>query len=103
MILAGEPLVVALISVAEEAIIRRLGSRRVCGSCGITQSVSDESDAPGGSCPYCGGRLARRHDDEPATVRRRLRNYAAFAEPLVEYYRARPSFAAIDGLQTPTR
>ena len=102
-ILAGEPLVIALFSVAEEALIRRLGSRRVCGSCGITQSVSGGSETQEDACPYCGGRLARRHDDEPATVRRRLRNYAAFAEPLVEYYRTRQSFASIDGLQHPNQ
>jgi adenylate kinase len=95
------PLIVALISVPDEAIIRRLGSRRVCQSCSITQSVSDASDSQNDSCPYCGGRLVRRQDDEPATIRRRLQNYAAFAEPLIEYYRARPSFGSIDGLQQP--
>jgi adenylate kinase len=98
-IVGGALLIVTLFSVAEEALIRRLGSRRVCESCGITQSVSDETGTQEEACPYCGGRLARRHDDEPATVRRRLRNYAAFAEPLIDYYRSRPSFAAIDGLQ----
>jgi adenylate kinase len=102
-ILAGAPLIVALISVADEAIIRRLGKRRVCESCAITQSVSEGSDAQNDSCPYCGGRLVRRQDDEPATIRRRLENYTAFAEPLIEYYRARPSFASIDGLQHPNK
>lgn len=99
--LHGEPLIVTLISVADEAIITRLGSRRVCASCTITQSVSDASDAQNDSCPYCGGRLVRRQDDEPEVVRRRLATYASFAEPLVAYYRVRPSFAAIDGLQSP--
>jgi adenylate kinase len=100
-ILGGAPLVVALLSIAEEPLVRRLGSRRVCESCSITQSVSDDSDAQNDSCPYCGGRLVRRHDDEPETVRRRLQNYAAFAEPLIAYYRERPSFASIDALQHP--
>jgi adenylate kinase len=98
-ILASAPLIVALISVADEAIVRRLGNRRICESCTITQSVSKGSDGQNDSCPYCGGRLVRRHDDDPATIRRRLENYHAFAEPLIEYYRARPSFAAVDGLQ----
>src|SRR6476659_10948831 len=34
-LLAGAPLIVALISVPDEAIVRRLGSRRVCESCSI--------------------------------------------------------------------
>ena len=99
--LAGGPLIVALISVPDEAIVRRLGRRRICESCTITQSVSDASDAQNDSCPYCGGRLVRRQDDEPDVVRRRLATYAAFAEPLIAYYRSRPSFAEIEGLQSP--
>jgi adenylate kinase len=102
-ILGGAPLIVALISVPDDAIIRRLGNRRVCESCSITQSVSGGSEGQNESCPYCGGRLVRRQDDEPATVRRRLQNYAEFAEPLIEYYRNRPSFASIDGLQHPNK
>ena len=99
-ILNGQPLIVALIDVPDEDIVRRLGSRRVCESCSITQSVSDVS---GGveHCPYCGGNLIRRPDDEPATVRRRLATYAALAEPLVAYYRSRPTFAVVDGRHSP--
>ena len=102
-LLAGAPLIVALISVPDEAIVRRLGSRRVCESCSITQSVSEGSDGQNDSCPYCGGRLVRRQDDEPATIRRRLQNYAEFAEPVIAYYRSRPSFASIDGVQHPNQ
>jgi adenylate kinase len=94
-------LIVALITVEDEAIVRRLGRRRVCDSCGITQSVSDASDAQNESCPYCGGRLVRRPDDDPAVVRRRLATYAALAQPLVAYYRDRRSFGSIDGLRPP--
>jgi adenylate kinase len=94
-------LIVALITVDDEAIVRRLGRRRVCESCSITQSVSDAGDGENESCPYCGGRLVRRPDDEPAVVRRRLATYAALAEPLVEYYRGRPSFGSRDGLRPP--
>jgi adenylate kinase len=97
--LAGAPLIVALISVADDAIIARLSNRRICETCTITQSVFVGSEGENDACPYCGGRLVRRHDDAPATIRRRLENYAAFAEPLIEYYRARPAFGAIDGLQ----
>ena len=98
-ILDGQPLIVAHISVPDEAIIQRLGNRRVCESCSITQSVSDISDAQNDSCPYCGGNLVRRQDDDPAVVAHRLAMYAAFAGPLVEYYRSRTTFATIDGLR----
>jgi adenylate kinase len=98
-ILAGASLITVLISVPDEAIVHRLGTRRVCESCTITQSVSDVSGAHGESCPYCGGRLMRRQDDEPDVVRRRLASYASFAGPLVDFYRQRARGGAVDGLQ----
>ncbi len=100
-IIEGEPLVVILISVPDDEIVRRLSSRRVCQSCGITQSVSDAADPQAESCPYCGGTLIRRVDDAPATVRHRLATYASAAEPVIQFYRQRPGFVAIDGLQEP--
>jgi adenylate kinase len=94
-------LVVALIAVSDKEIVKRLGSRRVCEACRITQSVSGTSNTQAESCPYCGGTLVRRQDDDPDTVRYRLATYATFAQPLIEYYRRRPSFTSLDGLQRP--
>jgi adenylate kinase len=95
------PLVVALIEAAAEEIVRRLGKRRVCGSCGITQAVSADTEEQIDPCPYCGGTLVRRQDDEPATVRHRLATYAEYAGPVIAYYRDRPTFGAVDGLRHP--
>lgn len=100
-LLGGAPLIAVLIAVADEAIVGRLGSRRVCESCAIPQSVTEGSSEHGQSCPYCGGRLVRRPDDAPEVIRRRLATYAALAGPLVDYYRQRPGFGSVDGLQTP--
>ena len=99
--LEGRSLIVALIAVPDDAIVRRLSSRRVCTSCRLTQSVSDADDPHAETCPYCGGRLARREDDEPETVRRRLAIYASLAEPVIAHYRPRSGFITIDGLQPP--
>ena len=96
------PLVVILIRAADEAIVQRLGKRRVCRSCAITQSVSVDTEVQIDPCPYCGGKLVRRQDDDPATVRHRLAMYASFAQPIISYYQARPTFGAVDGLQPAT-
>ena len=99
-IMTGTPLVVALIAVADAEIVQRLSSRRICQSCSLTQSVSDPAPAHIESCPYCGGTLVRRDDDEPETVRRRLATYASFAEPVIAFYRDRPGFFAVNGVQS---
>ncbi len=96
-----EPLVVILIQAVDEEIVRRLGKRRVCRACGITQSVLVDTDEQLDPCPYCGGRLIRRQDDHPDTVRRRLATYATFAEPIIGFYRSRDMFGTVDGLQHP--
>ncbi len=95
--LAGPGTIIVLIEVPDAEIVRRMGTRRVCDACRLTQSVSDAFHPDSEPCPYCGGNLVRRPDDEPATVRHRLATYAAFAAPIIDHYRPRPSFAAIDG------
>jgi adenylate kinase len=95
---APDSFVVALIDVPGDAIVKRMSSRRVCDSCGLTQSVSHESTAEE-HCPYCGGDLIVRPDDHPDTVRRRLETYAEVATPVVEYYRPRTGFGEVNGLQ----
>lgn len=93
--MAAAPLIIVLIDVPDEEITRRLGVRRVCEACGITQSVSQVGDVE--PCPYCGGRLIRREDDEPETVRRRLRTYAETAAPVIAHYRDRREYGVVDG------
>ena len=95
----GATTIVVLIEVPDSEIVRRMGTRRVCDACRLTQSVSDAFHPDSEPCPYCGGNLVRRPDDEPNTVRHRLATYAAFAAPIIELYRPRPSFASIDGTQ----
>ena len=89
------PLVVIDIEVPEEALVQRLGERRICRSCGwIAAPGSDR-------CARCGGELIQRRDDELDIVRERLRVYARDTQPLVEFYRRRPSFRSVDGDQPP--
>ena len=88
------PLVVVNIEVPEERLIERLTLRRICGSCGWNA-------VPGMTqCSKCGGALVQRRDDNVEVVRERLRVYARETEPLVEFYRRRPTFRVVDGDQT---
>src|SRR5215217_6570304 len=95
-------LVVVHIAAPEEEIVRRLGSRRICRSCGLTQSGSD-AGPHGEDCPYCGGTLIRREDDEPETVRKRLATYASLSGPLIALFSSRRGYIAVNGLQPPDK
>jgi len=128
-ILTGpDPLVIVDIVVPEAELVRRLASRMICERCGANAPMDDaDGDAadrmvmPGANpsasetvaavrataepqrCRRCGGRLVQRSDDNDAVVRERLKVYYRQSEPLVEYYRGRPTFRSIDGAQPPDR
>ena len=62
---------------------------RVCAKCGASYHIVNKPSAKEGVCDRCGGELAIRKDDEPATVLDRLKAYHEQTEPLVEFYRQR--------------
>ena len=100
-IMAGrDPLIVVEIVVPEEELVRRLGTRMICENCGANAPIGDGAT---GVCARCGGRLVQRADDNQAVVIERLKVYHRQSEPLVEYYKVRPTFRSIDGAQTPDR
>ena len=124
-----DPLVVVDIEVPEAELVRRLGARLICEDCGATAAGFEEGDRaaadtmvmpPGAGaagesnaaeravneprrCRRCGGRLVQRSDDNEAVARERLKVFKRQTEPLIEYYRVRPTFWSIDGAQTPDR
>jgi adenylate kinase len=81
----------------EETILRRLGGRLVCQGCGQTYHREFRPPRQTGRCDRCGGEVVRRHDDDPATHRERLRTYLERTQPLVEYYRGRGLLREVDG------
>jgi adenylate kinase len=92
---AQGPLVVIDVVVPEQELVRRLGSRRICGSCGTNAD-------PGTTvCGKCGGELVVRADDDVHVVRERLNVYERATRPVLDYYRARPTFRVVNGAQAP--
>jgi adenylate kinase len=92
------PPVIIILDVPDEEIVRRLSRRRVCQSCQNSATVPAQSSVFGDQCEACGGRLIRRFDDEPATVRRRLETHHKVVAPVVEHYRPRGCVVTVDGL-----
>jgi adenylate kinase len=92
------PLLVVELVVPEEDLVRRLAGRRICSKCGENAGVDD-----GPTCRRCGGELTQRPDDREEVVRERLNVYARSTKPLVDFYRARPTFRTVNGAQAPDR
>jgi adenylate kinase len=125
------PLIVLDIVVPELELVRRLSTRMICAECGANAGAFADAETsvekmvmPAGAvagaaspevaavvrsqtdplhCRRCGGRLVQRSDDNDAVVLERLKVYHRQTEPLVEYYRTRPTFRSIDGAQGPER
>lgn len=85
------------ISVADEAIEQRLGGRRVCESCGASYHMAFKPPKEDGVCNKCGGKLIIRKDDQPETVRDRLRVYHEQTEPLKGFYEKKGILTVVMG------
>ena len=77
------------IEVADEAIIRRLGGRRLCSKCGSSYHVDYKPTAVAGICDKCNGELITRADDKPEVIKSRLDIYHEQTEPLKDFYAAK--------------
>ncbi len=97
-----DPLIVVDIAVPEAELVRRLSSRRVCRDCGTNADAGATAAAGAGDerCGKCGGRLEQRSDDTEAVVLERLKVYRRDTQPLVDYYRPRPTFRSVNGAQS---
>lgn len=85
------------LEVPDDVIIQRLSGRLVCGSCGASYHVTHNPSNDPTICDRCGGKLIARKDDEPATVRERLKVYHELTEPLKDFYGPRGTLYPVEG------
>lgn len=84
------------LEVPEETLILRLTGRRLCGSCGATFNIYFQPTRQAGVCDVCSGPLTKRVDDEPETVRERLRVYHGQSSPVLKIYQERGALHSIE-------
>jgi len=85
------------IRVSDDEIVRRLSGRLICSEC---QSTFHKIFSPFKVCPFdkCEGEyLYRREDDEPETIRARLKVFQNMTAPLVEFYEQAGLLVPVDG------
>ena len=85
------------VDVPDENIINRMSGRRACPKCGATYHIQYVPPKKDGICDECGAELVIRDDDRPETVKNRLAVYHEQTQPLVEYYKKKEVYRAVDG------
>ena len=85
------------VDVPDENIIRRMSGRRACLNCGATYHIVTIPPKKEGICDVCGSELVLRDDDQPETVKNRLKVYHEQTQPLIEYYTGKGVLRTVDG------
>lgn len=85
------------VDVPDENIVRRMGGRRACLSCGATYHIEHVPPKAEGICDTCGQELVLRDDDKPETVQNRLNVYHEQTQPLIDFYKDKGVLRTVDG------
>lgn len=88
--------------ISDEAVIKRLSTRRVCKKCGANFNILTLPPKKEGVCDACSGELFQRDDDKQDSILHRMNVYREQTEPLIDFYRQKGQLTDIDGAtQTP--
>jgi adenylate kinase len=79
--------VIMQLNVPDWIIIERLSTRRICKNCGAVYNLKFLKPKVEGVCDKCGGPLYQRSDDNPETIKNRLKVYQEQTIPLIAFYK----------------
>ena len=85
-----------LLDASREALLERLGGRRVCPKCGAGFHVKSLPPKVEGVCDACGAALEIRKDDQPATIAHRLEVYEQATAPVIGFYEKAGTLRRLD-------
>jgi adenylate kinase len=86
--------------VPDEVVLDRILNRRLCSKCGLDYNLIFHRPAQADVCDVCGGPLITRADDSPEAVRARLQDYHSKTEPILELFRKKELYLAVDGTKS---
>lgn len=92
---------VVSIEVDDDLVIGRLSGRMGCTKCGEIYHADTKPPKREGLCDKCNGPLFVRTDDQPETIRDRLKVFHENTRPVIDYYSARGKLLRIDGSKEP--
>jgi adenylate kinase len=88
------------IVVPDDVLVERVSGRRLCRVCGEAYHIQFNPPRQPGVCDNDGGELYQRDDDQPETVRKRLKVYWEQTSPLIDYYRNQKILVEVNGDQS---
>ncbi len=92
---------VVSLEVAEDIVLERLTRRMGCTRCGEIYHSKDKPPHREGLCDKCDSPLFVRSDDQPETIRERLRVFHEKTAPVIEYYARTGSLQRVDASEGP--
>jgi adenylate kinase len=95
--LGGKVNCVPYIAVPEGDLVKRLGGRWTCPTCGRAYHEEFNPPKADGKCDDDQAELYQREDDKPETVARRIRVYMEQTAPLIGFYEESGVLAEING------
>jgi adenylate kinase len=84
-----------------DEIVDRLSGRRTCTHCKAVYHTITRPPRVEGVCDQCGGPLVQREDDNPESIRVRMRAYEESTRPLLDYYARQGKLSTISAAGSP--
>jgi adenylate kinase len=78
---------VILLDAPDSMVTDRMMARRACSRCGLDYNLIGHRPKVEGVCDVCGGVLMQRSDDHPEAIRKRIEDYHAKTEPMIQFFR----------------
>jgi adenylate kinase len=89
------------IEVDDDVVLQRLAGRMGCTKCGEIYHSVTKPPKREGICDKCNSPLFVRSDDQPETIRERLRVFRENTAPVRDFYRERGLLQVVDGRLSP--
>jgi len=92
---------VVSIEIDPDIVVHRLSGRMGCTKCGEIYHRDNKPPKREGLCDKCNGPLFVRADDQPETIRERLRVFSENTAPVIQYYETKGLLIRVDGSRDP--
>ena len=96
-----ELLMAVSLDVDDEVVVQRLSGRMGCTNCGEIYHSVTKPPKREGLCDKCNSPLMTRSDDQPETIRERLRVFHEQTAPVCDYYDKQGLLKTVDASKSP--